>query len=120
MTDIPVLALPHFTKIFIIETNAPGVAICVVLSKNGHHVSFLSNKICPRMQASSVYVQEMFVVIEVVKKWRQYLIGQQFHIYTNKKSLRNLLLQKIQTPEQQKWAFKLQGFNFEIFYKPGC
>jgi len=30
-----------------------------------------------------------------------------------------LLLQKIQTPEQQKWASKIQGFNFEIHYKPG-
>jgi len=30
-----------------------------------------------------------------------------------------LLLQKIQTHEQQKWASKLQGFNFEIYYKPG-
>lgn len=29
------------------------------------------------------------------------------------------MLQKIQTLEQEKWAAKLQGFNFEIFYKPG-
>jgi len=43
----------------------------------------------------------------------------QFHIFTDQKSLKNLLLQKIQTPEQQKWASKLQGFNFEIYYKLG-
>jgi hypothetical protein len=71
------------------------------------------------MQSASVYVREMFAITESVKKWRQYLIGRHFHIYTDQKSLRNLLVQTIQTPEQQKWASKLQGFSFDIFYKPG-
>jgi len=46
-------------------------------------------------------------------------VGRHFHIYTNLKSLKSLLAQTIQTLEQQKWAFKLQGFQFDIFYKPG-
>lgn len=53
------------------------------------------------------------------KKWRHYLIGKMFQIYTYQKSLKDLLMQHIRTPEQQKWVSKLQGFNFEIFYKPG-
>jgi hypothetical protein len=61
----------------------------------------------------------MYVVTEAVKKWRQYLIGRHFHIFTDQKSLKDMLLQRIQTPEQHKWASKLQGFDFEIFYKPG-
>lgn len=72
-----------------------------------------------RMKASSVYVMDMFAITESVKKWRQYLIGKKFQIYTYQKSLKDLLVQRIQTPEQQKWASKLQGFNFEIIYKPG-
>ncbi|XP_058734067.1 uncharacterized protein LOC131605768 [Vicia villosa] len=119
MTDMPVLALPDFTKEFTIETDASGVAIGAVLSQEGHPIAFFSKKLCPRMQASSVYVREMLAITEAVKKWRQYLIGQKFHIYTDQKSLRNLLLQRIQTPEQQRWTAKLQGFDFEISYKPG-
>ncbi|XP_058766610.1 uncharacterized protein LOC131640216 [Vicia villosa] len=119
MTDMPVLALPDFTKSFIIETDASGVTIGAVLSQGGHPLAFFSKKMCPRMQSSSVYVREMYAVTESVKKWRQYLIGQKFQIYTDQKSLKDLLMQRIQTPEQQKWASKLQGFNFEIFYKPG-
>ncbi|XP_058742588.1 uncharacterized protein LOC131615102 [Vicia villosa] len=119
MTDMPVLALPDFTKEFSIETDASGVAIGAVLSQEGHPIAFFSKKMCPRMQASSVYVREMFAITESVKKWRQYLIGQRFHIYTDQKSLRSLLLQRIQTPEQERWTAKLQGFDFDISYKPG-
>lgn len=107
MTDMSVLVLPDFTKEFIIETNASGEAIGAILSQNGHPIAFFSKKMCPRMQAASVYVREMFAITESEKKWNQYLIGQKFIIYTDQKSLRNLLLQKI------------QGFNFDIFYKPG-
>ena len=42
-----------------------------------------------------------------------------FKIFTGKKSLNTLLSQTIQTPEQQKWTTKLQGYDFEILYKPG-
>ncbi|XP_058755573.1 uncharacterized protein LOC131628770 [Vicia villosa] len=119
MTDMPVLALPDFTKEFTVETDASGVAIGAVLSQEGHPIAFFSKKMCPRMQSSSVYVREMFAITESVKKWRQYLIGQRFHIFTDQKSLRNLLLQRIQTPEQERWTAKLQGFDFEISYKPG-
>ncbi|XP_058783052.1 uncharacterized protein LOC131657702 [Vicia villosa] len=119
MTDMPVLALPDFTQIFTIETDASGVAIGVVLSQAGHPIAFFSKKLCPRMQQASAYVREMYAITESIKKWRQYLVGQHFHIYTDQKSLKSLILQKIQTPEQQKWTSKLQGFNFDVFYKPG-
>ncbi|XP_058732695.1 uncharacterized protein LOC131604261 [Vicia villosa] len=119
MTNMPVLALPDFTKIFNIDTDASGIAIGAVLSQEGHPIAFFSKKLCPRMQAASVYVREMLAITESVKKWRQYLIGHKFHIYTDQKSLRDLLLQRIQTPEQQRWTAKLQGFDFEISYKPG-
>jgi hypothetical protein len=115
MTSTPVLVLPDFTKTFILETDASSVAIGAVLSQDGHPLAFFSKKMCNRMQASSVYVREMFAITEAVKKWRQYLIGRHFQIFTDQKSLRNLLVQTIQTPEQQKWASKLQGFDFDIF-----
>lgn len=119
ITSVPVLTLPDFSQVFVVETDASAVAIGAVLSQGGHPLAFFSKKMCPRLQASSTYVREMYAITEAVKKWRQYLIGRQFYIFTDQQSLKNLLAQTIQTPEQQKWAFKLQGFNFKIFYKPG-
>lgn len=40
-------------------------------------------------------------------------------MFSDKKSLKKLLVQTIQTPEQHRWASKLQGFSFEIFHKLG-
>ena len=73
----------------------------------------------PRLQAASTYVRKMFTITEAVKKWRQYLLGRRFSIQTDHQSLRTLLQQVIQTPEQQRWLWKLVGFDFDIEFKPG-
>lgn len=57
--------------------------------------------------------------MEAVHKWRQYLLGQFFIIHTDQKSIKELLQQVIQTPDQQVYVQKLLGFNFQIKYKPG-
>jgi len=119
MTTTPVLVLPDFTKVFQLDTNASAVAIGAVLSQDDHPLAFFSRKMCNHMQQSFVYVRELFAITEAVKKWRQYLIGRHFHILTDQKSLKELLIQTIQTLEQHKWMAKLQGFSFDIHYKPG-
>jgi len=83
------------------------VDIVAVLSQANHPIMFFSKKMCPRLQAESVYVREMYAITEAIKKWHQYLLGNQFKIYTNQKNLNTLLSQTIQTPDQQKWTAKL-------------
>lgn len=71
------------------------------------------------MQVASTYVRELFAITEAVKKWKQYLLGRRFRIFTGQKSLKHLLSQVVHTPKQYKWASKLIGFDFQIFYKLG-
>lgn len=119
MTRLPVLALPNFNSQFEVITDASSVAIGVVLSQGGHPIALFSRKMCPRLCSSSVYFRELSAVTEAVKKWWQYLLGNTFKIFTDHKSLKSLMDQTIQTPEQQKWVTKLLGYQFEIHYKPG-
>lgn len=71
------------------------------------------------MQASSTYQRELFAIVEAVYKWRQYLIGQKFIIWTDHKSIKELMQQVIETLIQQQYVRKLLGFDFTIEYKVG-
>lgn len=46
-------------------------------------------------------------------------MGSHFIIRTDHRSLKSLLTQTIQTPEQHVFLCKLLGFDFSIIYKPG-
>ncbi|KAA8520754.1 hypothetical protein F0562_014974 [Nyssa sinensis] len=67
----------------------------------------------------STYAKEMLAIIEAIRMWRPYLLGQKFYIQTDQRSLKYLLEQRMVTPEQQKWVAKLLGFDYEILYRPG-
>ncbi|GKB98047.1 ty3-gypsy retrotransposon protein [Tanacetum coccineum] len=119
MQKLVTLALPNFTKPFDVTTDASGIAIGAVLSQENKPIAFFSKKLCHTMQGQSTYTKEFYAITEAVKKWRQYLLGRRFRIYTDHHSLKHILTQTIQTPEQQKWVTKLLGYDFEVFYKPG-
>jgi len=44
-------------------------------------------------------MRELSVITATIKKWRQYLLGHQFIILADHRSLKELLTQVIQTPE---------------------
>ncbi|XP_061375386.1 uncharacterized protein LOC133317533 [Gastrolobium bilobum] len=119
MTTAPVLLLPDFQKEFTVETDASDLAVGAVLLQQEHPIAYFSKKSALRMQKASAYVRELYAITEAVKKWRQYLLGRRFTIRTDQKSLRGLLDQVIQTPEQQYYLTKLLGFEYSIVYKPG-
>ncbi|XP_028794470.1 uncharacterized protein LOC114750095 [Neltuma alba] len=119
LTQAPILALPDFSKTFILETDASGVGIGAVLSQNGHPIAYFSKQISPRMQAQSAYVRELYAITQAVAKFRHYLFGHHFIIRTDQESLKHIKGQIIQTPEQEAYLPKLMGYDFSIEYKPG-
>jgi len=54
------LKLPNFTLSLVVETNASAVAVGEVLNQEGHPLEFFNKKMGPRLQASSMYVCEMY------------------------------------------------------------
>jgi len=119
MTSVSVLALPDFSKTFIVQTDASGSAMGAVLIQDNHPLAYFSKVFCPRLSKSSAYIRELHAITNAVKRWRQYLLGHFFIIQTDQKSLKELLTQVIQTPEQQHYLVKLLGYDYDIQYKPG-
>ncbi|KAK4417115.1 Retrovirus-related Pol polyprotein from transposon [Sesamum alatum] len=91
MLTLPVLRLPDFSLPFDVTTDASQVAVGAVLSQQRQPIAYFSKKISLAMQASSAYEREMYAITEAVQKWRHYLLGRRFHIFTNQKSLKALL-----------------------------
>ena len=68
------------------------------------------------MQWQTAYAREMHDIIEAIAKFRHYLLGDKFVIWTDHKSLKEMQSKVIKTPEQHAWLPKLLGFDFTIEY----
>ena len=60
LTSAPVLAMPNFSKPFVIETDASGTGVGAVLMQQGHPLAFLSKSLSPRLQGLSTYEKSIW------------------------------------------------------------
>lgn len=120
MCSAPVLRLPNFELPFVIEIDASDLGIGAVLLQENHPLAYFSKKLGPRRRLASTYHKELYAIVDAVQKWRQYLLGREFIIRSDQRSLKDLLLQVVQTPDQQFYLRKLMGFKFRIEYKSGA
>jgi hypothetical protein len=58
-------------------------------------------------------------MVLAIQHWRPYLLGRKFIVSTDQRSLKQLMQQRITTAEQQNWAAKLIGYDFDVVYKQG-
>lgn len=114
-----VLALPVFFLPFIVQTDASGHGMGVVLLKKDHLIAYFSELFCPHLSQASTYIRERHAITSAFKRWRHYLLGHYFVIQTGHHSLKELITQVIQTPEQQFYLSKVLGYNYDIQYNPG-
>ena len=119
MTSPPVLILPNFDLPFEVECDAAGRGIGVVLMQQRQPIAFFSKALSNGNLAKSVYEKELMALVLCIQHWRHYLLGREFIVHTDHKSLKHFLQQRVSSPDQQCWLAKLLGYQFEVKYKPG-
>ncbi|XP_028056715.1 uncharacterized protein LOC114260736 [Camellia sinensis] len=117
LLSTPVLALPDYSKAFVLESDASGTGLGAVLMQDRHPIAYWSKGISTRDQALSTYEKELMAVVLAVLILGHYLLGGHFLIRTDHQSLKYLLEQRMGTPFQQTWVTKLLGFDYTITYK---
>lgn len=105
---------------FMLEINACNVGIGAVLLQWEHSIAYFSQKLFVLHQKASTYSKELWAIMESIHKWRHYLLGNEFEIRTDHRSLHNLLNQAIQSPEQQYFLTRLLGSMYTIVYRKGA
>lgn len=117
LTTASVLALPEFTKQFVIETDASDVGFGAVLMQSNHPIDYLSKAVSAKNQALSTYEKECMAIMLAVDKWRAYLQNQEFLIRTDHKSLAHITNQRVATKMQQKAILKMMDLKYKVIYK---
>jgi hypothetical protein len=119
LISAPVLALPNFSQPFVLETDASGSGLGAVLMQDGKALAYFSVALGPKNTALSTYEKEALAVLEAVKRWRHYFLGNKLIIQSDQQSLKYITDQRIAEGIQHKLMLKLLEFDFTVEYKKG-
>lgn len=119
MTSCHVLALPNLSKPFTIEADACGTGLGVVLMQDSRPIAYYSKAISPNSLGKSIYEKEAMAILEALKKWRHYLLGNPLIIKTDQQALKFMTTQRLTDGIQHKLLLKLLEFDYSIEYKKG-
>lgn len=126
LISAPVLGYADFKRPFILEIDASQAGLGAVLSQDQEGkrrpIAFASRGLRPTEKNMSNYSSRKleFLALKwaVTRKFREYLLGKKFFVFTDNNPLSYLQTANLSAVEQR-WASELAVFDFEIKYRPG-
>ena len=127
LTTAPVLAYPDYTQPFILETDASLKGLGAVLSQKGKDgevciIAYASRSLWPSERSmcdySSAKIELMALKWSVCEKFKDYLLGSKFTVFTDNNPLVYVKTSKLGAA-QIRWLSKLALYNFDIVYHTG-
>lgn len=126
LVSAPVLGYADFGKPFVLEIDASHVGLGAVLSQEQEGrrrpIAFASRGLRRSERNMSNYSSRKLELLAlkwaVTDKFREYLLGNKFTVFTDNNPLSYLKTAKLGAVEQR-WVSELSVFNFEVKYRPG-
>ena len=95
LVEVPVLIQPTSGRDYTMYSDASGIGLGCVLMQDGKVVAYASRQLKPHGQNYPTHDLELAAVVFALKIWRHYLYGEKCRIFTDHKSMKYLLNQKI-------------------------
>lgn len=124
ITQRPVLTIFRYGAETELHTDASKWAFGAILLQRDfddgkmHPVQYLSIKTSEMEQKYDSYELEVLAVVKAIKKFRVYLLGNPFKIYTDCKAF-EATMKKKDVPKISRWALVLQEYDCEVIHRPG-
>jgi hypothetical protein len=119
LTTAPVLVQPDIEKSFDVYCDASGTGIRGVLMQDGRAIACALQQLRRHEEHYHTHDLDLLAVIHALKVWRQYLLGNLVHIYTDHKSLKYLFTQPDLNMRQRRWIELIKDYELEVHYHPG-
>ncbi|XP_055584991.1 uncharacterized protein LOC129737854 [Uranotaenia lowii] len=124
LISTPILANPDFSRPFCIHCDASDLAIAGVLTQFydtiEKPVAYFSQKLGTTQQRYCATEKEALAVLKSVEKFRCYVEGSKFTVYTDASALTYILRSSWRTSSRLcRWSIELQRYDFEIKHRRG-
>ncbi|GJW78244.1 putative reverse transcriptase domain-containing protein [Tanacetum coccineum] len=115
----PILALPEGSEDFVIYCDASHKGLGVVLMQREKVIAYASRQLKTHEKKYTTHDLELGLVVFALRIWRHYLYGIKCTVFTDHKSLQQILDQKELNLRQRRWLETLSDYECEIRYHPG-
>lgn len=119
LTTAPILKVPNMDKDFLVCTDASEEGLGAVLMQDEGVIAYASRKLKGHEINYATHDLELAAVVMALKLWRHYLMGRQFELRTDHKSLEYIFTQKDLNARQRRWSELFSDYDFKISYIKG-
>jgi hypothetical protein len=118
LTTSPVLAQPDIEKLFDVYCDVLGNGLGCVLMQEGRVIAYASRQLHRHEEHYPTHDLELAAVVQALKIWRHYLLGNICHLYMDHKSLKYIFTQSELNMRQRRWLELIKDYDLEIHYHP--
>jgi hypothetical protein len=124
MVIAPILVFPDWEKTFHVHVDASDIELGYILAQPGsgeldHPISFTSRKLSELEKNYNTTEREGLAMVYVLQKFRHYLLGKHFKMFTNHSTLKYLVNKPVLGGRICRWLLLFEEFDFEVIVKPG-